>query len=384
MRRPAIMILMTLMPLLSCARVLENEPIFGKYGFENQTSMEDFRQYVGKVVIYNPCRPLSYIEKNVFKTEKFVPGAEYKITNISIKSDRYYTKMNITITFKEIKGDKTLKMKALTDYANQFPFFFINDFNADVANYIGKKFTDPLVKGAYTIIDARIEDTNSGERVKEIVYHISNPEIKRYFKTTDYEMAIDKVLMEDKAGAYHSTLVKVEKPENTSERYSDVKTIYDKGVTKYSFEDNYISIIILGEDNQFDFKLDNKTQNSIKVVWDDAVFVDCNGSTSKIMHSGVKFNEREASQVASTIIRGATLEDIAVPISNVHFDEILKEWVTDTMYPKTISKGVKQFRLMLPIQIKDVVNEYVFVFDVEYKYEHPERIKNTAETPCAL
>ena len=41
---------------------------------------------------------------------------------------------------------------------------------------------------------------------------------------------------------------------------------------------------------------------------------------------------------------------------------------------KPISKGVKQFRLMLPIQIKDVVNEYVFIFDVEYEYNHPERL----------
>jgi hypothetical protein len=27
-----------------------------------------------------------------------------------------------------------------------------------------------------------------------------------------------------------------------------------------------------------------------------------------------------------------------------------------------------------PIQIKDVVNEYVFIFDVEYEYNHPERL----------
>ena len=68
------------------------------------------------------------------------------------------------------------------------------------------------------------------------------------------------------------------------------------------------------------------------------------------------------------------MDDIACPISNIRFEEIQKEWVTDPMYPKTISKGVKQFRLMLPIQIKDVVNEYVFIFDVEYEYNHPERL----------
>lgn len=30
--------------------------------------------------------------------------------------------------------------------------------------------------------------------------------------------------------------------------------------------------------------------------------------------------------------------------------------------------------LMLPIQIKDVINEYVFVFDVNYVYNYPDRL----------
>lgn len=364
---------MALFPLLSFARLFENVPIFGKYGFTDQTPIESYKQYIGKKVIYIPCKPLNYIEKNVFKTEKFVPGAEYIITNTVIKTSTN-DKKSVTITFEETNGGKKLKMWALTDYASQFPFFFIDDFKDDVSNLIGKKITDPIVKGAYTITDAKLEDTSSGERIKEIVYYISNSEINRNFRTTDYEAAIDNFLKEDKSGAYHSTLVKVEKPENSSERYGDVKTIDDKGVTKYSFEDEHIGIIIFTSDSYFNFKLDNKTQNSIKIVWDDAVFVDCNGTTSKIMHSGIKYADREESQIASTIIRGASLEDTAIPISNVQFNRTKNDWVVDTMYPQNISKGKQQFRLMLPIQIKDVINEYVFIFDVEYKFEHPERL----------
>lgn len=113
---------------------------------------------------------------------------------------------------------------------------------------------------------------------------------------------------------------------------------------------------------------------AIKVVWDDAVFVDCSGSTSKVMHLGIKYSQREASQPASTIIRGASLEDVACPTSNVRYSELLKEWVTESMYPDKITKEAQQIRLMLPIQIRDVVNEYVFVFDVKYESKHPERL----------
>ena len=55
---------------------------------------------------------------------------------------------------------------------------------------------------------------------------------------------------------------------------------------------------------------------------------------------------------------------------------MLKEWVIDSMYPKEIVSEPGQLRLMLPIQVKDVVNEYTFVFDVKYVYDHPERLKD--------
>ena len=31
---------------------------------------------------------------------------------------------------------------------------------------------------------------------------------------------------------------------------------------------------------------------------------------------------------------------------------------------------------MLPIQVKDVVNDYIFTFDIRYVPKHPERFKN--------
>ena len=366
----AIVFIMALFPSYVFAEDAYESPIFGKYGFSNQESFDSLKNYVGKTVMYVPCNPISYMEKNVFKTEKFISGSEYIILNIK-KDPR--TK-NVTFAFQEREGDTKLKIRTPAHFIYQLPFFFIDDFNADKAKIKGTKINDPIVKGEYTITDVKLEDTADGERIKEIVYSVSNPEIGRSFRTTDYKTTIENYLEEDKSGSYHSTLVKVEKPEKSSERYGNVKSIVDKGVTKYSFEDDYIYLTIFAGDSHFNFNINNKTQNSIKIVWDDAVFVDLNGSTSKVMHSGIKYNEREDPQVATTIISGASLDDIACPISNIRFEEIQKEWVTDPMYPKTISKGVKQFRLMLPIQIKDVVNEYVFIFDVEYVYSHPERL----------
>ena len=107
---------------------------------------------------------------------------------------------------------------------------------------------------------------------------------------------------------------------------------------------------------------------------DDAAFVDYSGNTSRVMHSGIKYSQKEASQPASTIIKGATLDDVACPTANVYYSTILKDWVTKSMYPQYATYGANQIQLMLPIQIKDVVNEYIFVFDLKYGYNYPERL----------
>ena len=50
-------------------------------------------------------------------------------------------------------------------------------------------------------------------------------------------------------------------------------------------------------------------------------------------------------------------------------------WQTHSLYPREKGLDPGQVMLMLPIQIKDVVNEYIFVFDVKYVFEHPELLK---------
>jgi hypothetical protein len=376
MKKIIISLLLAFLPVLLFAGL--DTPIFGEFGFKNHYTYERFQQYVGQTVMYLPCEPLNYSEESVFKTQKFIPGAEYVIIDISPKKGFAKPFSKITITFQEANSNKRLKMKTYFDWAYEFPFFFIDKFNAQKANMPQFSVSDDLVKGEYILTDMKLEKLSYDTRMKNVVYYVANSAIGRSFTANSFDEAksmANAFLKEDKSGSYHSELVKVEKPEDSSERYSDVKTVQDQDVSKYSFEDDIIDIVIFGDNTQFSFKIKNKAKNSIKIIWDDAVFVDCNGSTSKIMHSGIKYSQKEASQPASTIIGGAYLEDIACPISNVRYSEILHEWVTDSMYPTEGILEKKQMRLMLPIQIKDVVNEYVFVFDVTYTFNYPSRIR---------
>ena len=157
-------------------------------------------------------------------------------------------------------------------------------------------------------------------------------------------------------------------------QFGKTTIVTEDSITKYSYCDNFIDIIIFGDSEKFSFTLKNVSATTQKLIWDDAVFVDIKGSTSKVMHSGVKYSQREAPQSPSTIIKGASLNDIACPISNVYYSSHYKDWKINSMYLQAKDSEENQISLMLPIQIKDVVNEYIFVFDVKYVYKYPERL----------
>ena len=175
---------------------------------------------------------------------------------------------------------------------------------------------------------------------------------------------------------YKFELVSVERPKDAQDRYGEPKidTLNESGKTKYYFEDQLIKISwYIGEEN-FYFTLNNKTEHSIKIKWDEAAYVNEFGNTKKIMHSGVKFIEKNNPQAPSVVIRGSTVSDIILPTDNVYFVSgeyggwkkhnlflnasrdfpRLKEYA-ENLKGKTVS-------VLLPLEISGVVNEYLFNF----------------------
>ncbi len=243
-------------------------------------------------------------------------------------------------------------------------------------SYYGKILSHPKVKRQYKVLGITYPTTEEMYMSKYALYNLQNPEEPNKKHACRVDNPEYDAFKDDLEGHYVSVLSKVEKPSNPAIRYGKTTTIEDKdkNISKYSYIDNVIDILIFGGSKQFNYILRNVSNNSIKVIWNEAVFVDYDGTTSKIMHTGTKYSQREGDQPATTIIKGAKIEDLAVPNCNVRYSEALNEWVTESMYPSKPALEPGQLRLMLPIQIKDVVNEYIFVFDVNYVYDHPERL----------
>lgn len=305
--------------------------------------------------IYCDINDIKEFEKASQYIGKIYPSPEapihYKVTDFTLSklSTGYYT----LLTLKNPEKPE--------DFAIYQPEH-LNDFND-----LGKEFTNPAFKCKYTVVGVKRES-----KYNYFNYIVENS-INKKRKTIPTEKAEIGAFVGDLDGKFSATLKKVEKPSNSSIRYGKTTSITDKDITKYSYVDNFIDILIFANTSQFVFEIKNVSSNTIKIVWNEAVFVDVDGSTSKIMHTGVKYSEREGDQPASTIIKNAKLEDIATPTSNVYYSDSSKEWESHSLYRNADqTKKGQSIRLMLPIQVKDVINEYIFEFEVSYDYLYPE------------
>lgn len=192
---------------------------------------------------------------------------------------------------------------------------------------------------------------------------------------------------------YSFSLQNVERPEKASQRYGlqNISTLTDDKKYKFYFEDELLRI--LWDINVFNmaFSLQNKTDHSIKIPWDEAAYVDENGRSHRVMHSGIKYTDREQSMPPSVIIRRGMIEDIVFPTDYIYWRKGSRytagSWEEKALFSPYLdihctyrkgdypsfeafdkaakSKIGKTIQVLLPFQIKDVVNDYIFTFKID-------------------
>ena len=177
---------------------------------------------------------------------------------------------------------------------------------------------------------------------------------------------------------YDVSLATVESPTDAKAQFGETKvaSFTEGNVNKYRYEDDFIDIVWYVSSTQFNFTLKNKSNHTIKINWDDISYVDYEGSTGRVMHSGVKYNERNNSQPASTVPKGASISDILLPTDNVYFTSgqyggwnekhlIPSIYQTQEAFANGANAYVgKTMKILMPIMIENVQNDYTFEFKI--------------------
>ena len=179
---------------------------------------------------------------------------------------------------------------------------------------------------------------------------------------------------------YDIVLSTVDRPENAKVRYGEqrIGTLQQEDTTKYSFEDDLIKIVWMATPEELAFELTNKTNHSIKIIWDKAVYIDEKGDSERVTHSGVKYADRNNPQPPTTVAKDATVSDLVLPAENVEYEGgPYGGWRIKPLFPTFSTSGTpedllakakkyvgKSVQVLLPLEVEETVNGYLFVFKV--------------------
>ena len=148
---------------------------------------------------------------------------------------------------------------------------------------------------------------------------------------------------------------------------------YGGGITVYS--NDYFRAVWKVLPDGFNLSIYNKTDNTIKIDWDNAGYVSWDNKASGLTRSGISLAglDSPGSQKPTVIPAKERVDDVAIPISNIKF--LHGNWTIQTLIPsyyanqEDLDRSAKiyvgnQLTIMLPIIIEGVSYDYSFVFKV--------------------
>lgn len=348
------------------------ETIYGRYGLQKQQSSKDYKKYIGKEfsIIQNSTDDKD--SNNTFVIQNIIPmGNAFLLKYSSIKNLSNIREMKIGL-----KDKKDVSIHNL-------PFVFMDMVEREINNSIGNTISFEGAKNVFKIIDTKFEKYSDQSSYKSIVYYIQDSEsqiVHRISNMNEDYTKLSHILFKNKRMA---SLVSVEKPTNSFEQ-NKISAINLNDSLAFSYADKIVSVIIQAGYTSFNFIIKNISDKSIKILWNEASFVGIDGFTSQVMHSGIKYFDKEKLQTPTIIISGASLSDGVLPINNATWSDVEKRWIESPLinYDNSSDLDGKTMKLMIPIQIiNGVVNEYIFTFRIRNEFLFPGVIQIGEDEP---
>jgi len=185
---------------------------------------------------------------------------------------------------------------------------------------------------------------------------------------------------------YDITMIAVEKSIGSQKMWEGqkIETVVEGGIIRYRSEDDMVRIEWRPAPVDIEFTVHNKTDSPIKIVWDEARFVDEKGISHRLIHSGIGYEERKLPQPPTVIAGGINLQDFIHPLDYFQWKEIRgmksdrqQGYWDRTPFLPTQTKGTaeelrvkastfvgKTFQVILPLEISNIRIDYLCTFRI--------------------
>lgn len=164
---------------------------------------------------------------------------------------------------------------------------------------------------------------------------------------------------------YDMPLIAVERPTDVSARWGDHE-IRPADSTGFVYEDELVRMTVAKGKGTFHLLLENLSEHTIQLIWNEAVFVGPTGTSSRVSSGETRVMDMNRSQPNAVIPRGANAMLIAVP-NDHHYTGTYSSGTIDFVPTPEIAPRLEgsELRLVLPLQVQGVVNEYSLLFRIE-------------------
>ncbi len=148
-----------------------------------------------------------------------------------------------------------------------------------------------------------------------------------------------------------------------------------------SYDDYFIHADFSINEKDISFRLENKTEKAIKIIWDETVYIRGN-SPQKIIHNGVNCRKKNEPQLPTIIPAKTFIIDRVVPTDNTYWERDIEEngydngkCRTGNLMPKNDLASTKRsidiyalkgqtIGIYMPIEIDGRKKEYTFTFKI--------------------
>lgn len=134
------------------------------------------------------------------------------------------------------------------------------------------------------------------------------------------------------------------------------------------YGDRDIVISIIPREAQFDIKLENRGSKALKILWGQAEYTDYANRRQRLMHSGIRYQDRNDPIPPQTVRAGEAVQVASMPVSGVVRSSGKQGYEMKPLFPLESDSALalkgRVFYLFLPMEIDRAITAYNFKFQI--------------------
>lgn len=134
------------------------------------------------------------------------------------------------------------------------------------------------------------------------------------------------------------------------------------------FRDKVIAVSFGVEEQSFQMRFENHSARAVNIRWEQAMYTDVRGQTHRLMHSGIRFQDRNNPLPSQPVPSHTSVQEALIPVSSVYMSREKKDYDVRPLFPveADAAAGLKgrSISLFIPVEMDHQLIPYNFRIEI--------------------